>query len=540
MNKKPMIIVGVLFGIIIIGLIVYLVLSLTTDIFKPASEMFNTYFKQDISEINKIIDFSKEQEYVKTLTQENYRDNTNINFEYTNSKGIKEKFNIKSSGIVNNSENNSYKTIGIKYGEDFEIMNLEYLKENNTYGILFSNVVKQFISANINEFTDILDIFGIDKTIVEKYDLSEILDIIINKKQSIENTCITYINNVKENRFKKNKNVKISLNNGEDKTGNEYTLTLYKDETKALYLEILKELGKQKEINEINETKRQFSETQISIFVVDNKTIRITGEIENKQVKIDFIDNELDIKYNDINTEEIKTFNIDIKKEEQNTSIKYSDSYNNIINLEYSLGEEISTKSAKISVDFQNDYIKQSNVALAQDIEISNSRIDGILKKFENQLNVNINNLKLTDKNIALNGLLKRIDSLLIKKNNQLNSELINAWINYNSVVEEKYQGLKEKQKNIFNNQFLAYKGQDVEKQLIYNLLELAGRNMKEYKTVGEDSFNIFITEGIQNTKGIEELKTQIEKSDKKFNIDFGYDSEGKINLIKIQGYDER
>ena len=63
---------------------------------------------------------------------------------------------------------------------------------------------------------------------------------------------------------------------------------------------------------------------------------------------------------------------------------------------------------------------------------------------------------------------------------------------------------------------------------------------MKEYKTVGEDSFNIFITEGIQNTKDIEELKTQIKKSEKKFNIDFGYDSEGKINLIKIQGYDER
>ena len=540
MNKKPMIIVGVLFGIIIIGLIVYLVLSLTTDIFKPASEMFNTYFKQDISQINKITDFSKEQEYVKTLTQENYRDNTNINFEYTNSKGIKEKFNIKSSGIVNNSENNSYKTIGIKYDDNLEIMNLEYLKENNTYGILFSNVVKQFISANINDLTDVLDIFGIDKTIVEKYDLLEILDIIINKKQSIENTCITYIKNVKENRFNKKKNVKFSLNNGEDKTGNEYTLTLYKDETKALYLEILKELGKQKEINEINETKRQFSETQISIFVVDNKTIRITGEIENKQVKIDFIDNELDIKYNDINTEEIKTFKIGIKKEEQNTSIKYSDSYNNIINLEYSLGEEISTKNAKISVDFQNDYIKQSNVALAQDIEISNSKIDGISKNFENQLNVNISNLKLTDKNIALNGLLKRIDSLLIKKNNQFNSELINAWINYNSVVEEKYEGLKEKQKRIFNNQFLSYKGQDVEKQLIYNLLELAGRNMKEYKTVGEDSFNIFITEGIQNTKDIEELKTQIEKSDKKFNIDFGYDSEGKINLIKIQGYDER
>ena len=49
MNKKSIILVGMLFGIIIIGLIVYLVLSLTTDIFKPASEMFNTYLKEDIS-----------------------------------------------------------------------------------------------------------------------------------------------------------------------------------------------------------------------------------------------------------------------------------------------------------------------------------------------------------------------------------------------------------------------------------------------------------------------------------------------------------
>ena len=32
-------------------------------------------------------------------------------------------------------------------------------------------------------------------------------------------------------------------------------------------------------------------------------------------------------------------------------------------------------------------------------------------------------------------------------------------------------------------------------------------------------------------------MKKVIEKSDKMFKVDFGYDSDGKMNLIKIQGY---
>ena len=94
MSKKRIILVGVLFGIIIIGLIVYLVLTLTTDIFKPASEMFEEYLKENVTNINSITDFSKEQEYVKTLLQSNYRDNTIINLDYANSQGRQEIFNI--------------------------------------------------------------------------------------------------------------------------------------------------------------------------------------------------------------------------------------------------------------------------------------------------------------------------------------------------------------------------------------------------------------------------------------------------------------
>lgn len=537
MNKKSIILVGVLFGVIIIGLIVYLVLSLTTDIFKPTSEIFARYLKQDIEEINKVTVFSKEQEYLKVLNESNYRDNINIDFKYTNSKGNIENFNITSNAIVNNQEKNSNRKIDIKYGDNFNIMNLEYLQENQTYGILFSNVVKQFLSANVDNLENLLEIIGIDANEVKKYNLSEINDIIINKKENIENICEIFVKKINDNRFKKQKSVQVVLNNGEQKVTDVYSLNLSKDETKEIYLEILKDLGKQKEITEINTTKRQFTETQIVIYVADNKTIRASIEVENKQIKIDFYDNELNIKYNDITSEEIITRNLDLKREEQNVSIDYNDSYNNSVKVQYSLGEDISKKNAKIQLNIKNDYVKGVDIILDQNLETSNSKIEGIKKTFENQQNINISNLKNNNRSTVLNELLKRIDSVLRRENNQLNSEVLNLWLNYNKQLEEKYQGIKEKRKNEFNNLFLAYKGENVEKDIIYNLLDLAGRNMNKYETVGEDSFKIYLSEGIQNTKFAEEMKKVIEKSDKMFKVDFGYDSDGKMNLIKIQGY---
>ena len=537
MNKKSIILVGVLFGIIIIGLIVYLVLSLTTDIFKPTSEIFARYLKQDIEEINKVTVFSKEQEYLKVLNESNYRDNINIDFKYTNSKGNIENFNITSNAIVNNQEKNSNRKIDIKYGDNFNIMNLEYLQENQTYGILFSNVVKQFLSANVDNLENLLEIIGIDANEVKKYNLSEINDIIINKKENIENICEIFVKKINDNRFKKQKSVQVVLNNGEQKVTDVYSLNLSKDETKEIYLEILKDLGKQKEITEINTTKRQFTETQIVIYVADNKTIRASIEVENKQIKIDFYDNELNIKYNDITSEEIITRNLDLKREEQNVSIDYNDSYNNSVKVQYSLGEDISKKNAKIQLNIKNDYVKGVDIILDQNLETSNSKIEGIKKTFENQQNINISNLKNNNRSTVLNELLKRIDSVLRRENNQLNSEVLNLWLNYNKQLEEKYQGIKEKRKNEFNNLFLAYKGENVEKDILYNLLDLAGRNMNKYETVGGDSFKIYLSEGTQNTKFAEEMKKVIEKSDKMFKVDFGYDSDGKMNLIKIQGY---
>lgn len=540
MNKKPMIIMGVFFGIIIIGLIVLLVLELTTDIFTAASDIFRTTLQNNMSNINNSLDLSKEQDYIKTLLESNYRENTKAIFKYTNSKETVENFNIILSGITNNSEKNSYKNAIIKYGEDLNIMNLQYLRENKKHGLLFSNIVNQFVCADIEKIEDLLDILGIDKQKYEEYDISEVVNTFINKKENLEKICLDYFKNVNNKRFQKKKNVQVSLNNGETINANMCSVQLSKDQTKELYIEILKELGKKIEIKEINTTKRQFSETEVALYTVDNKIARLTIEVENKQIKIDFMDYGLNIKYNELTTEEIRTYNVEIKKQNANTSIKYSDSYNNIVNLEYNLSEDNSKKNAKIRLDIQNDYIKGANLYISQGLECSNTKIDGFIKSFSENANINLSNLKINDKNNAVSGLLHRINLLLIKRNNQINSEILNYCINFNKNLEEQYRNIKDQQKKIFNNQFLTYKGQDVEKEIIYNLLELAGRNMRKYETVGEDSFDIYISEGIKNIELAEEVKAKIKELDKSFSINFGYNSDGKINLIKIQGYDKQ
>ena len=540
MNKKPMIIVGAIFGLIIIALIVYLILTLTTDIFKPTSEVFQRYLKQGIQNIDGILDLSKEKEYYNTISTSNYRDNTNINIKYINNQGNDEVFNINSEGINNHSEKKSYRLFNIKYNQNYDVLKTEYLQDNNTYGILFSDVAKKYISANIDDFDKFLNTIGFNMQDVNKEDLYEFIDFTINRREDIGKAIFDYINKLNNNKFGKKKSVSITMNNNEEKITQSYYLNLSSVNTKELILEVLKKLDQQEEINKINTEKIDFPELDIIIYVLKNNILRISIEQENNQIRIDFDENEINVKYTNITDNDIRTINLDMKKEEEGKSIVYDDSFNNKVSAKYSFNEENNNKIANIKLNVSNDYIKGIEIELNQNLETSNTIIEGIQKSFESEPNINITILNANDRNSALNSLIKRIDALLINKNNQLNSEVINIWINANKKLETKYQGIKEKQIYDFNDQFLPYGGQNVEKQIIYNLLDLSGRNMEKYEKTGEDLYRVYLSQGQKNEKMADEIKQIIEKTDKKFNVNFEYDKEGKISTVVIQGYKEQ
>ena len=533
MKDKSIIFIGVGFGIIILALIVLLILTYTTDIFKPASESFQEYLSSDIEQINKIVDVSKENEYINILKQSNYRDNTTIKASYKNSQGKTEEFKVISTGITNNSNNNSYRKINIKYGESFDVMNVDFLQENQTYGLLFSDVVNQFVSANITDFYDFFTNIGIDISEIKKYKIPEIWDMVSNKKENLMKIFDDNIKEIEKEQYSIQKNKEITLDNGQSQITTAYILTLTSEQTSKLLLDILRELNQTDLINQINTSKKEFTQTRITINVLNKKTSRIIIELENKELIIDFNDDELNIKYSNITSENIDSTSINIKKLDGKKYLKCTNNSQSII-LVFDNNIEGTNAIANLEVSYKDANIQGLELSLQQTIETSNSNLE-IEKKYTNENNVNISNLDNTSLNSALNALLTRIDSKLVSVNNQIYSEVINKWLEQNKKLENIYQGNKESEKQQFNNLFMGYKGENVDKNILYNLLDLVSRNILKYEVRGDEAVRIYIEQGRSNIQMTNEIKKIVEKSDKNFKVDFQYNAEGKLNMIIIE-----
>ncbi len=536
MSKKPMIIVGILFSLIIIALTVYLVLSLTTDMFKSKSEIFQKHFFSGIDKAEKVLEFSEENEYVNTLLQKNYKDNTKINIKYLNSNNDNEVFNIMSNGITNNTSSNSFKRVLIKYG-DTELMNLEYLRENKNVGLLFTDIVKQFVSIDTEKAEDFLKYIGYNGSLTLDSEIKKIWDISKDKKEDIKNIVIKTVKQIDSKSIIKNKASQITLNNGEEKIVSSYSVVLSKDKVKEIILDIFDLFDNQEGIGLINKNEIIIPEAILSLYIENNSILRIETEIDNNQIYIDFFENELNFKYRKISNESIDTYYFDIKKQDEDIYMKYEDSNRNNVNMKYRINSEANSLNSKIEISYKNDFIKEIDFNIEQLLETSDNTIEGIEKKYENIDYFNLSKLKESEKSSALIGLLRKIDTLISNKNGQFNSEILSVFLQENRKIQAQIQNRKESLKKNFNNQFLPYQGQNIEKEVIYNLLDLVGRNMDKYIITGEDKYRIYISEEKKNIKLAEELKEKIEKSDKDFSISFEFDSEGRVNVIRIQGF---
>ena len=538
MKDKSIIFIGIGFGIIILALIVLLILTYTTDIFKPANELFQEFLMSNIEQINNITDVTKDKEYIDILKQSNYRDNTIIKANYKNSQGKTEQFNIISTGVTNNSNINSYRKINLKYGENFDVTNLEFLQENQTYGLLFSDVVNQFVAADITDFNEFLNKIGIDISEIKKYKVPEVWNIVSNKKENILKICEDNIKDIGKDQYSIQKNKEITLDNGESQITTAYVLTLTSEQTSKLALDILRELNETDLINQINNSKKEFTQTIITINVLNKKTSRIVIKTENRELRIDLYDTGLNIKYNNITTENIDSTTINIENIDEKKYIKYQNNTENIT-LVFENNIDGTNANANVQLSLKNAKIQGLEMNLQQKIETSNSILE-IEKKFTDENNINISSLNTTSLSSALNSLLNLIDNKLTIVNNQIYSEVINNWLEQNKKLENIYLGAKENEKQKFNNLFMGYKGDNVDKNILYNLLDLVSRNILKYEVRGNQAVKIFIEEGKTNTEMTNKIKEFVEKSDKSFKVDFQYNAEGKLNIIIIEKNEDK
>lgn len=539
MNNKLIIkIVIAALIIIVIGLIACIVLYINTDLLKPNSKLFQKYIEQSGEQINNILDFSTEKEYISVLNENKYTDNTQVVLKYTNNQNKEEIFNINSTGSTDSENKNSYRTINVKYGNSTDVINLEFLQENEMYGILFSDLVQQFVNIDTSDADDLLNNLDLNLDKYKKYDYRNEFDIISNKKEDIEDIFTKYINNIDKEQYSTQSEKMITLSNGKSITTQSYTLTLNSSQSKKLATQIFEKLNYSDLIDKMTTENGEFPELTIVEYVLEGNTYRVTLELGNYTIKIDLMENTLNFEYNKVEDDENKTYTYNFEKLENKMILKYTDYKENSIDLSASINKNDNNYNGEFDFSINTQNIKGVTVDVLQNLQVADTV--EIAKNFASQKVVLLNNLNTETLDSALYDLLKKIDNKIINVQQNKSSELLNLFLEKTDTLESKYQGLKQKEIKDFNNKFLTYRGNNVDKSIMYNLIDLAGKNMQSYQSNGKNKITIYIEEEKDNTSMIKEIKENIEEMEyDNYSVSFEYDSKGKINRIIIESYDD-
>lgn len=539
MNNKLIIkIVIAALIIIVIGLIACIVLYINTDLLKPNSKLFQKYIEQSGEQINNILDFSTEKEYISVLKENKYTDNTQVVLKYTNNQNKEEIFNINSTGSTDSENKNSYRTINVKYGNSTDVINLEFLQENEMYGILFSDLVQQFVNIDTSDADDLLNNLDLDLDKYKKYDYRNEFDIISNKKEDIEDIFTKYIKNIDKEQYSAQSEKMITLSNGKSITTQSYTLTLNSSQSKKLATQIFEKLNYSDLIDKMTTENGEFPELTIVEYVLEGNTYRVTLELGNYTIKIDLMENTLNFEYNKVEDDENKTYTYNFEKLENKMILKYTDYKENSIDLSVSINKNDNNYNGEFDFSINTQNIKGVTVDVIQNLQVADTV--EIAKNFASQKVVLLNNLNTETLDSALYDLLKKIDNKILNVQQNKSSELLNLFLEKTDTLESKYQGLKQKEIKDFNNKFLTYQGNNVDKSIMYNLIDLAGKNMQSYQLNGKNKITIYIEEKKDNTSMIKEIKENIEEMEyDNYSVSFEYDSKGKINRIIIENYDD-
>lgn len=529
--------------ILVIALIATIIVYFTTDLLKPANQLFSKYFQKDLANLEEMVDISSEDAYIQFLQGNNYNDNTTIALSYKNSVEVPENFNITVEGSTDNQNKNSYRKINVKYGENAEITNIEYLQENNLYGLLFPGVIGPFATVDLTDKEAAVNKLHIDQKqytdIINKYKISDIIKALKDKKQSVIQVINNHKASLDSKQFSKRRNKIITLSNGESAETNEYSLKLSSDQTKKLFRDIAKELEDEELIEIINTSYREFPTSSITIYVQEDKTVRTVLEFDNRTIKIDLYQNQLYAEYEEKAEEQVLQAKLTITKQDQNKKISYEDSRNNIINAEILTALTTTGAEANLKFSVQTEAIKGIDVAVQQKLEQSdNIQIE---KKFENTSKILLTDLESSALNKALSQLIARINAnLQTVQNNNINSQLLNIVIEFNSQLKKKYEELQDSKENRYNNQFLLYQGNNVEKNIVYNLMDVVGKNIKDYRVNEKNELKIYLQEGNVNEAKTKELKEIVKNARSNYNINFEFDSNGKVSIILLRLYEKQ
>ncbi len=583
-ENKIKIIIIILIILMILTAVGGTILYITTDMFKSSETLFQKYILQDIQNIAEVIDISKEEQNIDKLRKSDYKESTKATLKYLENENDEEEiYDITETGIIKSSEETSYRNISANYG-DTELISVDLLKQNNTYGLRLANLVKQFVSVENATLSYFVSSMGYDgKYFSERLNGVDISGMLDFTNEEIEQLSTTYANiifsDINKKNYSSNSNI-ITLSNKDSVTTNSYTLTLTKNDIDKIYKRVLNQaindqilLGKiekidakikeagfvepegkslkelyisalQEKVNEIEYQGEDTRKISFTVYVSKGITVRTVIKTETSEFTLD-LDNKkgktLNLKVVKLTDQgnEIKTYSVGKENSEQGRTrtITYDDDIQSF-DININILEQESKIGITTDLNYNSDKITKLNFQSNTDITLSAN--EAIPVNFDENNNILLNNYEGEVITSILDNLKNRTIKSLENSQTTINTKLLNNILRFIDEMEKQRQdeirNNIELQKQRFNNQFILYEGEQVEAQYIQKLIKAASKNMSDYQVISGKQIRLFIENGKENEAKANEIANVI--SDRyKYNVTINYSQEGYVESVDISVY---
>ena len=597
-KKRRAVKISVIMAILIVIATICIILYNTTDMFKPNNVLFEKYTRQLFNNIDEILDEEHMSEIEEVLNNNKLTSDTTTTINYSANGDTSNPINdvrVDISGEEEKLTGYNYQNIKVMQNEE-TLIGIEYVEEENDVGVRL-NGIRQYLSTNIENENEngIYNLYKVLHT-----DIRELLGATIEEWNSLKEKYIGMIlENIINANFSKQTDVLIEINGVQYNT-NVYSITITKEQFNKIYMQILENLEKDEMMlskleeidNKINEyynlieneetsnIKQEFideidntiqkiqnfnigtDERTISVFESDGVAISLSIDTEEEFIGVDVINGEGNNFINILGNEKIEE-----GEEENNFDFKIektAETNNEIIKLQYNIVEEGKEKTNECSIErkMENSKVDSKinfNMGVNGNIvEINVESITNIVNDFEekeklveNENNIIVENLNDEQKENARNNVEENITNQINTFLQVVSIDNIKQMLISLNLMEEELDDLSgedkvtEVEKNRFNSSFELYEGDNITKERVEELIDIAKEDLGDvritkYNDEEDDriplEYRLVIEKGANNTELAERVIEYIEENyNKDFSVKLEYDElTGMVNNIYI------
>ena len=588
-KRKMILIISIISVVLIISAIIVSILYFNTDVFKSKSELFVRYMMKNIENANNITSNINADELNTRMQESKYISSTNIKFSCIENVGETTEdtlnsinnFNVSINGNTDKSNNYNYQEIQLLNNNEEKIQ-VEYVRDNNTFGVKFPELFQQHILLENSNLKDIFknmgyeDVSKISDNIEINDDIFSYISFSNEEVQQLENKYTKILQEQIVNKSLTGGSNQIITVGEQQVKAKSYTLALTKEQMNNIFLKVLEEI-KQDDIllnklsdidnltniystitkNENNEdVKTKFvdniddlirkinarnignDETSITVYESNKNTIKTVIRYIDYEISLDIlnVNNSQYIKLNIQNDKDSKTKTIVFQKNNENTILEISNNVDGTIN-KTTIDQNTSINGNKGARNLSYIYEDNSNKIEA----VAEENIE-FVDNFD-KVDIEENNIKLNELDQEkLKNITNQIQTAISDKVNSIftdeNKQDLNKILQILGIVKQQKtiesEGTSEIEKSRFNSKFEILQGEDLDSERIIDLIEVAKENIVNLEVVSNTKLKIQLDKNNANDSAVTKLTNFVKSEENsRYNYDVSVEYDNDTGLVK-------